>query len=126
MTVIIDACFSGASRGSGVFKEENLIAAKGIKLKVTKPWTAYKNFIVVNSSSGEETSLGNDQTETGLFTYYFAAGLRGEADKDKNGEITLGELKEYVDQNMIPHARRISGTQTPEFYGDPNKVLVKY
>jgi hypothetical protein len=126
VTVILDACFSGASRGSGMYKEENLIAAKGIKLKVTKPWTAYKNFTVINSSSGEETSLGNDQTETGLFTYYFAAGLRGEADKNKNGEITLGELKEYVEANMIPHSRRISGTQTPEFYGDPNRVLVKY
>jgi hypothetical protein len=126
VTVILDACFSGASRGSGMYKEENLIAAKGIKLKVTKPWTAYKNFTVINSSSGEETSLGNDQTETGLFTYYFAAGLRGEADKNKNGEITLGELKEYVETNMIPHSRRISGTQTPEFYGDPSRVLVKY
>jgi hypothetical protein len=126
VTVILDACFSGASRGSGMYKQENLIAAKGIKLKVTKPWTAYKNFTVINSSSGEETSLGNDQTETGLFTYYFAAGIRGEADKNKNGEVTLGELKEYVEENMIPHSRRISGTQTPEFYGDPNRVLVKY
>lgn len=126
VTVILDACFSGASRGSGVYKEENLIAAKGIKLKVTKPWTAYKNFTVINSSSGEETSLGFDQTETGLFTYYFTAGLRGEADKNKDGEITLGEMREYVEQNMVPHSRRISGTQTPEFYGDPNKVLVKY
>lgn len=126
VTVILDACFSGASRGTGMYKEENLISAKGIKLKVTKPWTAYKNFIVINSSSGEETSLGNDQTETGLFTYYFTAGLRGEADKNKDGEITLGELKQYVEENLIPAARRISGTQTPEFYGDPNKVLVRY
>ncbi|MHB1050395.1 MAG: caspase family protein [Bacteroidota bacterium] len=126
VTVILDACFSGASRGSGMYKQENLIAAKGIKLKVTKPWTAYKNFTVINSSSGEETSLGNDQTETGLFTYYFAAGIRGEADKNKNGEVTLGELKSYVEENMIPHSRRISGTQTPEFYGDLNRVLVKY
>ncbi|KAB2924184.1 MAG: hypothetical protein F9K22_06980 [Bacteroidetes bacterium] len=126
VTVILDACFSGASRGSGMYKEENLIAAKGIKLKVTKPWTAYKNFTVINSSSGEETSLGNDQTETGLFTYYFTAGLRGEADKDKDGEITLGELKAYVETNMIPHSKRISGQQTPEFYGDPDRVLVRY
>lgn len=126
VTVILDACFSGASRGSGMYKEENLIASKGIKLRVTKPWTAYKNFTVINSSSGEETSLGNDQTETGLFTYYFAAGLRGEADKNKNGEITLGEMKAYLEENMIPASRRISGTQTPEFYGDPDRVLVKY
>ncbi len=126
VTVILDACFSGSSRSSQQIKEENLIAAKGIRLKVTKPWTAYKNFTVINSSSGEETSLGFDQTQTGLFTYYLSAGLKGEADKDKNGEITLGELKEYVVKNVVTVSRRISGTQTPEFYGDPNRVLVKY
>ncbi len=126
VTVILDACFSGASRGTEQIKEQNLIAAKGIKLKITKPWTAYSNFTVINSSSGEETSLGFDQSRTGLFTYYLAAGLKGEADKDKNGEITLGELKEYVQSNVITVSRRISGTQTPEFYGDSTRVLVKY
>ncbi len=126
VTVILDACFSGASRASAQIKEQNLIAAKGIKLKVTKPWLSYKNFTVINSSTGEETSLGFDESETGLFTYFLAAGLRGEADKDKNKEITLGELKEYVTSNVTAVSRRISGTQTPEFDGDPNRVMVKY
>lgn len=126
VTVILDACFSGASRSSAQIKEQNLIAAKGIKLKLTKPWTAYKNFTVINSSTGEETSLGFDESETGLFTYFLTAGLKGEADKNKNREITLGELKEYVTSNVTAVSRRISGTQTPEFDGDPNRVMVKY
>lgn len=126
VTVILDACFSGASRSSAQLKEQNLISAKGIKLRVTKQWTAYKNFSVINSSSGEETSLGFDESETGLFTYFFTAGLKGAADKNKDREITLGELKEYVTSNVLAVSRRISGTQTPEFDGDPNRVLVKY
>lgn len=126
VTVILDACFSGASRSSAQIKEQNLIAAKGIKLKLTKPWTTYKNFTVINSSTGEETSLGFDESETGLFTYFLTAGLKGEADKNKDHEITLGELKDYVTSNVTAVSRRISGTQTPEFDGDPARVLVKY
>lgn len=126
VTVILDACFSGASRSSAQIKGENLIAAKGIKLKVTKPWLSYKNFTVINSSSGEETSLGFDDSQTGLFTYFLAAGLKGLADKNKDGEITVGELKDYVKANVVKISQRISGTQTPEFDGDPERVLVKY
>ena len=126
VTVILDACFTGVSRGSEQIKEQNLIAAKGIKIKVTKPWMSYNNFTVINSSSGEETSLGFDDSQTGLFTYFLTAGLRGAADKNKDGVITLGELKEYVEKNVMKISQRISGIQTPEFYGDTNRVLVTY
>lgn len=126
VTVILDACFSGASRATEQIKAENLIAAKGIKLKVTKPWTSYKNFTVINSSSGEETSLGFDESQTGLFTYFLTAGLKGMADKNKDGQITLGELKDYVTSNVVKISQRISGKQTPEFYGDLNRVMVTY
>ena len=126
VTVILDACFTGVSRGSEQIKEQNLIASKGIKIKVTKPWMSYSNFTVINSSSGEETSLGFDDSQTGLFTYFLTAGLKGAADKNKDGVITLGELKEYVEKNVMKISQRISGIQTPEFYGDTNRVLVTY
>ncbi len=125
VTVILDACFSGAARGSERIKAENLIAAKGVKLKISKPWLNYPNFTVINSSSGEETSLGYDDAETGLFTYYLAAGLQGEADRNKDGKVTIGELKDYVVANVIGKSKKISGAQTPEFYGDDARVLVE-
>ena len=32
----------------------------------------------------------------GLFTYFFALGLDGKADKDKDGYVDLAELRKYV------------------------------
>jgi len=126
VTVILDACFSGGSRKTEKIPEENLIAQKGVKVKVQKPWLAWPDFTVINSSTGEETSLGFDASETGLFTYFFAAGLQGKADENADKKITLGELKKYVTDNVTATSRRISGLQTPEFHGDDNLILVEY
>jgi len=126
VTMILDACFSGATRTTEKIKTENLVAMKGVHLKITKPWLLYNNFTVINSSTEDETSLGYDATETGLFTYYFAAALQGKADENNDNKITLGELKKYVTDNVMETSRKISGLQTPEFYGDENTVLVEW
>jgi len=78
VTVFMDACFSGASRGSEQYKTENLTAMKGgvrIKTNVDQPWIADPAFTVFVSSEFSETSLSFDPSETGLFTYYLCAGM---------------------------------------------------
>ena len=129
VTVIVDACYSGASRESGKYIAENITGAKAgtLKIKLPNPWIAYPNFTVINSSSENETSQGYDDSETGLFTYYIAAGLKGKADANNDNKITLGELKDYVVKNVTTMSRKLKGKlQTPNFYGDDKKVLVEY
>ncbi|MFZ1978606.1 MAG: caspase family protein [Bacteroidota bacterium] len=126
ITVILDACFSGAARKTQYAQLVNLTGQKGIKLRINKPWESYKNFTVINSSTSDETSLGYEPTETGLFTYYIAAGLKGEADANGDKKITLGELRAYVIKNVSEMSRKLSGAQTPEFYGDDDQVLVEF
>jgi hypothetical protein len=126
VTIILDACFSGGSRASAKIRTENLVAMKGMTLKIDKPWLWYNNFTVINSSQADETSLGYDEAECGLFTYYMCAGLKGHADADGDRKITLGELKGYVTRNVMDTSSKIRGLQTPEFYGDENQVLVNY
>lgn len=126
VTVILDACFSGATRYSKQIKLENLIAAKGLRIKIDKPWLMYPNFTVINSSRESETSLAFDKSQTGLFTYYLAAGLQGEADLNADHKITLGELNKYVTKNVIETSRKFLGVQTPQFYGVQNRVLVEW
>ncbi|MBI5217462.1 MAG: caspase family protein [Bacteroidia bacterium] len=126
VTVILDACFSGSSRKSEKMKEENLVAQKGVKIKPKNPWINNPSFTMINSSTGEETSLGFDPSETGLFTYYFCAGLQGKADESGDKKITMGELKKYVISKVMEHSKKISGLQTPEFTGDENTILVEY
>jgi len=126
VTVILDACFSGGSRKTEKIKTENLIAQKGVKVRPRNTWLMDKNFTIISSSTGEETSLGFDTSETGLFTYYLCAGLQGKADENNDKTITLGELKAYVIKNVTETSKKISGLQTPLFTGDDSLVITKY
>lgn len=126
VTVIIDACFSGGSRKTEKIQTENLIAQKGVKVRPKNSWFNDSNFTIINSSTGDETSLGFDATETGLFTYYLCVGLQGKADANNDKVITLGELKSYLIKNVTETSRKISGLQTPIFSGDENIVLTTY
>jgi uncharacterized caspase-like protein len=126
ITVILDACFSGSSRQSTKIKEENLVAQKGVIIKAKKHWLDNEAFTMINSSTGTETSLGYDASETGLFTYFFCAGLQGKADENEDKIINLGELKRYVYKNVTENSQRMTGLQTPEFSGDEEGILVEY
>ncbi|HDO27839.1 MAG TPA: hypothetical protein ENH02_06960 [Bacteroidetes bacterium] len=127
-TVFIDACFSGVSRPTETQEIQNLVAMKGVAIKprVEQPWENNPDFTVFTSSSFDETSLGFDPSQTGLFTYYVCAGLQGNADLNKDGKITTGELSEYVTKNVVATSKKILGVQTPVFYGNKNEVLTEY
>ena len=127
-TIFIDACFSGVSRPTETQETQNLVAMKGvaIKPKVEQPWENNPNFNVFTSSAFNETSLGFDPSQTGLFTYFVCAGLQGNADLNKDGKITAGELSDYVIENVVATSKKILGKQTPLFYGNRNKVLTEY
>jgi len=126
VTVILDACFSGGSRKTEKVETENLIAQKGVKVRPKNTWLGDPNFTIISSSTGEETSLGFETSETGLFTYYLCAGLQGKADANNDRTITVGELKQYVIKNVTETSKKISGIQTPIFSGDENLVLTRY
>jgi hypothetical protein len=128
VTVFLDACFSGASRQSEKIQTENLVSMKGIRVvpKLLQPWETNPTFSVLTSSSAEETSLALDASQTGLFTYYMCAGLQGNADINADKTITLGELYQYIKEEVMSTSKKISGIQTPDFHGNPETILVQY
>ncbi|MDR4987489.1 MAG: caspase family protein [Bacteroidales bacterium] len=126
VTVILDACFSGAARSTAKLQTETLTGQRGVRVRPRNSWYGDPNFTVITSSTAEEISLGFDDSETGLFTYYLAAGLQGAADLNNDGKITLGELREYVISNVTETSGRIYGRQTPVFYGNDDRVLVEF
>ncbi len=128
VTVFMDACFTGDSRASEQIETKNLVAMKGVKIKakVIQPWINNPNFTVFNSSDFNETSLGFDPSETGLFTYYLCAGLQGRADANEDNQITAGELKDYVTSQVMETSIKIRGVQTPQFYGNKDLILTEY
>ncbi len=128
ITVFIDACFSGVSRASENYDVKNLVTMKGISIepKVIHPWENNPDFTVFSSSSFDETSLGFDASETGLFTYFLCAGLQGKADNNNDKKITSGELKDYIIRKVKETSPKIHGLQTPMFYGNENIILGEY
>ncbi len=64
-----------------------------------------------------------EEAKHGMFSYFLMKGMEGEADANKNNEITAGELHSYVQTNVIQQS---SGSQTPELQGDADRVLVRF
>ena len=125
VTVIMDACFSGGSRRSDAYATKSIANQKLVMIDETEmeqPWLNDPNFRVFTSSRGDQTSLGYDRSRSGLFTYYLAIGLQGDADKDGNGKVEMNELVEYVTEQVN---KASDGAQTPQFYGDGNFLWEK-
>jgi uncharacterized caspase-like protein len=50
--------------------------------------------------NGIGQGLEDDQHQHGLFTYYLLRALRGEADLNRDGDVTLGETVTYLSQKV--------------------------
>ena len=51
---------------------------------------------------------------------------KGNADANKDKQITNGELLAYMDINVSQKALKLGRQQNPSLTGDPNQVLIKY
>ena len=124
-TIVIDACFSGISHGGSL-----LGAISPIFPTVENPMTLLPNAVVMTAARSDEVSGWYPEKRHGLFTYFFLKGISGDADADKNRELTVKELKNFLRDSTegIPYwARRLhSKEQHPDVFGGEGKVIVKY
>ena len=51
-------------------------------------------------------------------------GMEGEADTNKDGKITAGEMHSYLMDNVTRQASLANRVQQPQLVGDANRVLV--
>jgi len=122
-TIVLDACFSGAS----IF--ENI---SPMVLEVEKPSLELKNAVVLSSSTGSQVSSWYNDKEHGMFTYFFLKAIHNRnADSDKDGELSFEEIYSYISDNSdgVPYyARRIHGVeQNPTIEGQyRDRVLLRY
>jgi Flp pilus assembly protein TadD len=69
------------------------------------------------ASSGKEASLEFPRVKHGLFTHYLVNGLYGEADRDENGRLTLGELVQFTREQVTETAwTQFFRVQTPAIF----------
>ena len=93
LVFIADSCYSGASGG-------RTIDISGIRASISDSFmdriAAGKGRIIMTASGANEVSAEDDQLGHGVFTYYLVEGLKGKADADRDGFITVDEAYLYV------------------------------
>lgn len=123
-TIIIDACFSGASSSGSVVR-----SASSISLKLVDTKTEVPKATVLTAAGLAEVASWDKETQHGLFTSHFLKGVSGDADEEGygngDGKVTLGELKKYLQEEVTYNARRLYGRdQNPQVSGNPNQILL--
>jgi hypothetical protein len=104
--LIVDACDSGSSvRSKGARK------GPAYALSVQAPAAMGEAFIA--SSGGQELSQEWDLLGGSLFTHHWVTELRGDADADSDGKVTLTEAYSYASRRTV--AESIDVGQHPEF-----------
>ncbi|MEI6702551.1 MAG: caspase family protein, partial [Deltaproteobacteria bacterium] len=122
ITVVLDACFSGNSAKGSLLKGTSALV-RYEKLESKKPDSA----LVLTSSSADQVSSWYPEKRHSLFTYFFLKGLQGEADYNKDGRITAGELRSYLAEHVPYMARRLTGNeQTPQVSGSDGDLLAVF
>jgi len=114
--ILADCCHAGA------FAVEH----SGPQSKLIEAFADRKNVFIFSSSHGDQPSLELPKEKHGAFTAAILGSLRGAADSDHNGVVTLGELQRHVTMEV---QRMTSGKQSPtvpfpDRY-DPNTELIK-
>lgn len=89
IVVFLDACFSGAKRDGKM-----LASSRGVAIKV-KDDPVEANTVVFSAATGDETAYPYKSQKHGLFTYYVLDKMQ-----KSGGYTTLGELSDYVTQNV--------------------------
>ncbi|MDC1001803.1 caspase family protein [Alphaproteobacteria bacterium] len=117
VTVFLDTCYSGTTRGTDMLIASRPIAIKALKQSIPD------NFTVMTAARGDQTAKPLEEAKHGMFSYFLMKGMEGEADANQDNKITAGELHSYVQSNVIQQS---SGSQTPELQGDAERVLVRF
>jgi len=119
VTIFMDACYSGQARSG-----ETLVAsARPISLR-TENRLFPDAFTVITASQHDQISSSSPDLQHGIFSYYLMRGMEGDADANKDGKITLGEMQAYLSENVGRQAAMMSRKQELQLVGDANRVLV--
>lgn len=106
--VILDSCSSGSftSLKGGLkrapFLQNNTSSLHG--------------HVFLTSSSSDEAAQESDKIKASFFTHYLVSGLRGAADKSKDGRVTINEAYKYAyNETLEKTSKTINGPQHPSY-----------
>jgi len=97
---IADACYSGASGG-------RTVPLQGIRSNLSDAFlnriASGKGRVIMTASGPNEVSVEDDDLQHGVFTYHLMEAMKGKADYDTDGFVTVDEAYRYVSEK-VPNA----------------------
>lgn len=108
----IDSCYSGEAGGRTFSRTD--VTARNITIsdKFLEDLSG-EGRVIITASKPDELSLETYEFNHGIFTYYLAEGLKGKADLNKDGVVTVDELYTYVYEQVTKKARLLGANQHP-------------
>jgi len=97
---IADTCYSGASGGRTMLASKTRAT---LSEKFFERISKGKGRVIISACSANEISKEDDSLQHGVFSYYLLKGLKGEADFDGDGIITVSELFGFLSKK-VPEA----------------------
>jgi hypothetical protein len=99
---MVDACRGGGwTRAKGLRPDQPFPVHWPLGLET-------EGSVLIASSSGLESAHESDQLRGSFFTHHFAVALRGAADRNANGEVTITEAFEYAKERTIRDTLKVA------------------
>ncbi len=109
ITVVLEACFSGASQSGTVISNASPIYLKA------KGTGVPPNITLIAAGAANQIASWEQDKSSGLFTEYFLKGMSGKADAkpygNGDGKVEYAELGRYLNKTLTYFARRYYGRE---------------
>ena len=109
ITIVLDACFTGETRS----RQAIVHGARPAVLSIEHPALVRRNMAVLSAARDVQVAGDLPSARHGLFTYFVARGLRGEADANADRTISIAELGRFVERGVSGAANRLDREQRP-------------
>jgi hypothetical protein len=116
VVMFVDACYSGAA-GGRTFASHKTRAGQ-VDEAFLERLASSKGRAILMAARSNEVSLEMSELGHGLFSYYLIGGLRGAADLNRDGIVTLQELYDHVAQEVPRRSRAVGANQHPVMKGE--------
>ncbi|MCA9543135.1 MAG: caspase family protein [Myxococcales bacterium] len=110
--LVVDACRSG-----GVSRVKGVKKAKAFNIDL-KDNTAAEGVAIMTSSAAGESSQESDRLRGSFFSHHLINALRGAADRNEDGRVTLTEAYAYTYEQTLRSTGRTLEVQHPTYAYD--------
>jgi hypothetical protein len=121
VVAFLDTCYSGAA-GGRTFATRRMRSGTVDELFLERLARA-KGRAIVTASRPSEVSIELSELRHGLFTYVLLDALRGAADSDRDGLVSLQEVYAYVEREVTRRSRAAGGSQHPVMKSELDGVM---